>query len=116
MALNKILMSLCVYQLKANQIAVLLVLFVDDILLIGNNLKKLSDVNNWLSTQFQMKDLGEESYVLGIQIIRDRKNKFLALSQAAYIDKVLERFSMKNSKKGRLPSRHGIHLSKKQSP
>ena len=95
---------------------VFLVLYVDDILLIGNNVKKLSDVKNWLSTQFQMKDLGEASYVLGIQIIRDRKNRLLALSQAAYIDKVLERFSMKNSKKGRLPSRHGIHLSKKQSP
>ena len=106
----------CVYQLKANQIVVFLVLYVDDILLIGNNVKKLSDVKNWLSTQFQMKDLGEASYVLGIQIIRDRKNKLLALSQAAYIDKVLERFSMTNSKKGRLPSRHGIHLSKKQSP
>ena len=95
---------------------VFLVLYVDDILLIGNNVKKLSDVKNWLSTQFQMKDLGEASYVLGIQIIRDRKNKLLALSQATYIDKVLERFSMKNFKKGRLPSRHGIHLSKRKSP
>ena len=80
----------CVYQLKANQIVVFLVLYVDDILLIGNNVKKLSDVKNWLSTQFQMKDLGEASYVLGIQIIRDRKNRLLALSQVAYIDKVLE--------------------------
>ena len=69
-----------VYQLKANQIVVFLVLFVNDILLIGNNVKKLSDVKNWLSTQFQMKDLGEASYVLRIQIIRDRKNKHLALT------------------------------------
>ena len=36
-----------------------------------------------------MKDLGEASYILGIQIIRDRKNKLLALYQASYIDKVL---------------------------
>ena len=92
---------------------VFLVLYVDDILLIGNNVKKLSDIKNWLGTKFQMKDLGEASYVLGIQIIRDRKNKMLALSQAAYIDKVLEHFSMTNSKKGLLPSRHGVHLSKK---
>ena len=40
----------CVYQLKENQIVVFLVLYVDDILLIGNNVKKLSDVKNWLST------------------------------------------------------------------
>ena len=59
-----------------------------------------------------MKDLGEASYILGIQIIRDRKNKILALSQASYIDKVLARFSMQDSKKGLLPTRHGIIISK----
>ena len=50
-----------------------------------------------------MKDLGEANYILRIQIIRDRKNKILALSQASYIDKVLARFSMQDSKKGLLP-------------
>ena len=63
-----------------------------------------------------MKDLGEASYILGIQIIRDRKNKLLALSQASYIDKVLARFSMQDSKKGLLPTQHGIILSKEQCP
>ena len=47
---------------------------------------------------------------------RDRKNKLIALSQASYIDKVLEHFSMQNSKKGFLPSRHGVILSKAQCP
>ena len=95
---------------------VFLVLYVDDILLIGNNVAKLSDVKNWLAEQFQMKYLRNASYVLGIQILRDRKNKLLALSQAAYIDKVLARFSMQNSKKGLLPTRHGVSLSKQQCP
>ena len=43
--------------------------------------------------------LGEAIYILGIQIIRDRKNKLLALSQASYIDKVQAQFSMQDSKK-----------------
>ena len=93
------------------KVVVFLVLYVDDILLIGNHVETLSNVKNWLAKQFQMKDLGEASYVLGIQIIRDRKNKLLALSQASYIDKVLARFSMQNSKKGQLLTRHGIILS-----
>ena len=63
-----------------------------------------------------MKYLGQASYVLRIQIIRDRKNKLLALSQASYIDKVLARFSMQTSKKGQLLTRHGIVLSKEQCP
>ena len=58
-----------------------------------------------------MKDLEEAEFVLGIQIIRDHKNKKLALSQATYIDKVLNRYLMQNSKKGLLPFRNGVHLS-----
>ena len=51
-----------------------------------------------------MKDLGEANYILGIKLLRDRKNKVLALSQALYIDKIIVRFSMENSKKETLPS------------
>ncbi|KAK0584614.1 hypothetical protein LWI29_016110 [Acer saccharum] len=78
--------------------------------------KSLSSVKKWLANQFQMKDLGEASYVLGIQLIRDRKNKLLALSQASYFDKMLIKFAMQNSKKGNLPTRHGVTLSKEQCP
>ncbi|KAH9679431.1 hypothetical protein KPL71_026128 [Citrus sinensis] len=49
-------------------------------------------------------------------LLRDRKNKTLALSQAVYIDKILARFSMENSNTGLLPFRHGITFSKDQSP
>jgi len=106
----------CVYKYKKEEKVVFLILYVDDILLIGNDVGMMTDVKEWLASQFQMKDLGEASYVLGIKIIRDRKKKLLALSQASYIDKVLSRYSMQNSKKGNLPSRHGIHLSKEQCP
>ena len=63
-----------------------------------------------------MKDLGEANYILGIKLLRGRKNKVLALSQALYIDKILARFSMENSKKGTLPFKHGVHLYKEKLP
>ena len=79
----------CVYKyIKENKV-VFLVLYVDDILPIGNDVETLSNVKKWLAEQFQMKYLGEASYILRIQIIRDHKKKLLALSQASYIDKVL---------------------------
>ena len=106
----------CVYKYIKETKVVFLVLYVDDILLIGNDIGLLFDVKKWLVEKFQMKDLGQASYVLRIKIIRDRKNRLLALSQASYIDKVLARFSMQNSKKGQLPTRHGIILSKEQCP
>ena len=76
-----------------------LVLYVDDILLIGNDVEIMSSVKIWLSSQFDMKDLDEANFILGIKLWRDHKNRMLGLSQARYIDKVLERFSMQNSKK-----------------
>ena len=106
----------CVYKLIHEGKVVFLVLYVDDILLIGNDVGKLSEVKIWLAKQFDMKDLGEAAYILGIQIFRDRKNRMLALSQASYVDKMMDRFAMKDSKKGMLPFRHGVYLSKDQSP
>ena len=89
-------------------------LYVDDILLIRNDVVALSTIKVWLASTFDMKDLGEASYILGIKLIRVRKRKIIGLSQAAYIDKVLTRFSMDNSKKGLLPFRHSLMFSKKQ--
>ncbi|TYK16350.1 gag/pol protein [Cucumis melo var. makuwa] len=74
----------------------------------------LTDIKKWLATQFQMKDLRNAQYVLGIQIVQNRKNKTLAMSQTSYIDKMLSRYKMQNFKKGMLPYRYGIHFSKEQ--
>ena len=101
----------CVYKKHQDEVVMFLVLYVDDILLIGNDIGVMSSVKVWLSSQFDTKDLGEANFILGIKLWRDCKNKMLDLSQAGYIDKVLERFSMQNSKKGLLPFRHGVPLS-----
>ncbi|KAL0455286.1 UNVERIFIED_CONTAM: Retrovirus-related Pol polyprotein from transposon TNT 1-94 [Sesamum latifolium] len=74
------------------------------------------DIKAWLSTQFSMKDMGEASYILDIKIYRNRSRRLLGLTQSSYIEKVLKRFKMEHSKRGLLPMRHGIKLSKKQSP
>ena len=63
-----------------------------------------------------MKDLGEASFILGIKIYRDRSKRLLGLSQSSYIDKVLKRFSMQDSKCVSVPFRSGIHLSLGMSP
>ncbi|KAL0463111.1 UNVERIFIED_CONTAM: hypothetical protein Slati_0198700 [Sesamum latifolium] len=57
-----------------------LVLYVNDILLIGNDVKVLGDIKAWLSTQFSMKDMGEGSYILGIKIYGDRSRRMLGLT------------------------------------
>src|ERR1043165_1986340 len=63
-----------------------------------------------------MKDLGEPAYILGIKIYKDRPNRLLALSQSTYMDKILKRFGMDNSKRGLLPVIKGVKLSVTQCP
>lgn len=63
-----------------------------------------------------MKDLEEANYIIGIRLLRDCKNKMLGLSQAAYIDKILVKSAMQDSKKELLHFRYKSCLSKDQSP
>ena len=106
----------CVYKKESGSSVVFLILYVDDILLIGNDIPMLESVKTSLKNSFSMKDLGEAAYILGIKIYRDRSRRLIGLSQDTYIDKVLKRFSLEQSKKGFLPMSHGVKMSKTQRP
>jgi hypothetical protein len=69
-------------------------LYVDDILLASSDVSLLLETKRFLSSNFDMKDLGEASLILGIEIHRDRRKGVLGLSQKAYLEKVLKKFSM----------------------
>ncbi|KAG8497202.1 hypothetical protein CXB51_008577 [Gossypium anomalum] len=106
----------CVYKKVSGNTITFLVLYVDDILIMGNDIPTLQSIKTWLGSCFSMKDLGEATYILGVKIYRDRSRRLLGLSQCTYIDKVLKRFNMEQSKRGFLPMRHGISLSKEMCP
>jgi Reverse transcriptase (RNA-dependent DNA polymerase) len=71
-----------------------LILYVDDILLMENDIPLLQLVKSSLNKVFSMKDFGETIYIIGIKIYRDRSKRLIGLSQNKYIDKVLNRFNM----------------------
>ncbi len=52
---------------------------------------------------FEMKDMGEASFVIGIEIFRNRSQELLGLSQKAYINRILERFNMHKCSAGIIP-------------
>ncbi|GJR74073.1 retrotransposon protein, putative, ty1-copia subclass [Tanacetum coccineum] len=56
----------CVYQKASGSYVTFLILYVDDILIMGNNIPMLQDVKSYLGKCFAMKDLGEAAYILGI--------------------------------------------------
>ena len=93
-----------------------LILYLDDILLIGNDIEFLDSIKGYLNKSFSMKDLGEAAYILGIKIYRDRSRRLIRLSQSTYLDKVLKKFKMDQAKKGFLLVLQGVKLSKTQYP
>ena len=79
----------CVYLKRSNSGFVILSLYVDDILLDGNSKEMIDTAKKWLSSNFEMKDMGEASYVLGVKIVRDHIKRLLAFSQEIYIKRML---------------------------
>ena len=55
-----------------------MVLYVDDILLIGNDTEFLNSIKGYLSKNFSMKDLDEAAYILSIKIYRDRSRRLIS--------------------------------------
>ncbi|GJZ21614.1 putative RNA-directed DNA polymerase [Tanacetum coccineum] len=86
----------CIYLKLSGSKFVILVLYVNDIILASNDLNMLYETKRFLSENFEMKDLGEASYVIGIEIYRDRSRGKLGLSQMGYIDKILKKYNMQN--------------------
>ena len=75
----------------------MLVLYVDVIMLAENNKGMLHDVKQYLSKTFEMKDMGETSYVIGIEIFLDRSQGLLSLSQKGHISKILDIYIKQNN-------------------
>lgn len=72
----------------------ILLLYVDDILIASNFKLEINKVKGELNREFEMKDLGAISKILGMEIKRNRRKGTLKLSQESYLKKVLEKFGM----------------------
>ncbi|KAH9678644.1 Integrase catalytic domain-containing protein [Citrus sinensis] len=101
----------CVYVKRSKDDFAILSLYVDDILLAVNNKEFVKTVKDWLYSKFDIKDMGETAYILGVKIFRDRSRKLLTLSQEPYIKKILKRFNMADCKPMDTPIAKGQSLS-----
>jgi hypothetical protein len=80
---------------------IFLLLYVDDMLIAAKSIVEVNKLKVLLNEEFDMKDLGAAKKILRMKICRDRDAKKLWLSQASYVKKVLERFSMGKYKTGK---------------
>ena len=95
---------------------VILILYVDDLLLLGEDLSKIQDIKHQLGKLYQMKDLGPASSYLGIQITRDQNTRAIWINQQVYIENALKRFELLDANSTNTPLPAGIHLEKSKEP
>lgn len=106
----------CIYRKTSGRNFIFLVLYVDDILLASSDLGLLHETKKLLSANFKMKDLGEASFVLGIEMCSNRARGLLGLSQKAYIRRVLQMFEMQICILGDVPIIKWDKFNKTQCP
>uniref|UniRef100_A0A2N9HC90 Integrase catalytic domain-containing protein n=1 Tax=Fagus sylvatica TaxID=28930 RepID=A0A2N9HC90_FAGSY len=99
--------SLFIY--KDEKIIAYLLLYVDDIVLTSNTPSFLDHLIVQLSTVFDLKDLGQLHYFLGLQVTRTSTG--LHLNQAKYASDLLRKHSMMDSKPAKTPSCPNTRLS-----
>ena len=102
----------CCYAKFFDNSYIILLLYVDDMLIVGSSIEEINDLKKQLSKQFAMKDLGAAKQILGMRIIRDNANGTLKLSQLEYVKKVLSRFNMNEAKPVSTPLGSHFKLSK----
>jgi len=94
-----------------NNITVFILVYVDDIIIIGNCIKEIRYVTDYLNNKFSLKDLGNLKYFLGIEVIRKSEHE-LILCQRKYISEVPDRAKMSAAKPMPTPMSSNLHLSK----
>ena len=95
---------------------IILILYVDDLLLLGQGLSKIKDIKCQLGKLYQMKDLGPASSYLGICITRDHKRCVIWIDQQAYIENALKRFELQDANNTKTPLPACFHLEKSEEP
>ncbi|RVX01253.1 Retrovirus-related Pol polyprotein from transposon RE1 [Vitis vinifera] len=83
--------TLFVKKSHAGKLAILIV-YVDDIILSGNDMGELQNLKKYLSEEFEVKDLGNLKYFLGMEVARSRKG--IVVSQRKYILDLLKETGM----------------------
>jgi hypothetical protein len=86
-----------VYHLREGGDSVIVILYVDDITILGNSISKINALKKSLSNRYEMTDLGEIQSYLGVNITRDRANRTMEIDQKEYIQTIVERFGMRDA-------------------
>ena len=88
---------------------ILLLLYVDDMIIIGDDLSGIQELKDFFSQQFEMKDLGHLSYFLGLEITHSTNGFYI--TQAMYAPELLSQAGLTDSKTVDTPVKFNVYLT-----
>ncbi|KAF6515608.1 hypothetical protein HZS61_004349 [Fusarium oxysporum f. sp. conglutinans] len=98
---RQIMSDTAVYKNPAT--GVIIITYVDDLLIMGNDKQVIQGYKARLGEIFTMTDLGPAKHFLGVRITRDRNARLIYLSQDAYFTRILKRFGLENCRPVKTP-------------
>ena len=75
----------------------IIALYVDDLMVLVNDVDLLRQKKDELKGTFNMKDLGPIHWFLGLEIIRDRAQHLISVSQTRYVSDIIDHFGFTNA-------------------
>ena len=102
----------CIYIKRNDETMVFVVLYVDDLIIASNDDGLMAETKRILSERFEMTDLGELKYFLGIEIEQDLNNGLITMRQTKFLKSILAKFGMEESKPVKTPQDPGLKLIK----
>lgn len=109
---KKSLADHCLYTKFDNNSICYVLLYVDDLLIVCNDVRMTNTIKGLFMQQFEMVDMGKASNFLGIHMARDEANGAISLNQSQYFKKVLQKFDMTNCKAAATPIENGLYIEK----
>lgn len=100
----------CLFTKIDESFIIYLLIYVDDLLIISNDSQQMNYIKQSLAKVFDMKDIGEAKFFLGIKIERDLENRILKLSQTNFIERLLVKFNMDKCKVKSTPIETNLKL------
>jgi hypothetical protein len=98
----------CIYSKSWENSHVIISLYVDDLLIFSSNLHVINETKNMLRSHFDMKDLGEANFILGMNITKTCDGIYL--DQSHYIEKILKKHNFLDCKHVATPFDSSVHL------
>lgn len=105
----------CLYFKCSENSKLYVLIYVDDLLILGTNLNEVEKLKTTLKKNFYMKDLGVISQYLGVDVKQDLNNGVTELSQINYLKKVLYEYGMQDCKPTNTPVEYNIDLNSLKS-